>query len=64
MPISGSEILSDIPEAIQLVEAVRDGVNSLPAVADRKPSDLMHLAAVVLNAAAPLADKLAEQAKS
>lgn len=64
MGITLGELGLDIGDFVAFAEAVKNGVEALPAPADRKPSDFMHLGAAILSAGAPLADKLSEQAKS
>lgn len=64
MSLDWKEVAADVPEALALVGAVKDAVSKLPAAADRKPSDFLNLASLILSAAGPLADKVAEQAKS
>lgn len=64
MPLTLTEAVSDLPALLGLVQAVEAAVSALPAKADAKPSDYMKLAATVLNAAAPLADSVADQLKS
>lgn len=63
MAITLVEAAADIPAVITFIQKADGAIASLPKE-NAKPSDYIRLATAILEAAAPLADTIAEQAKS
>lgn len=63
MAFTFANALSDVQPALALGAAVEAAYKALPPVASRKLSDYTTFAAVILNAAGPLADAVEAQVK-
>lgn len=64
MPFTLAEGLADIAPAAALVDKATAIIQAIPPKETAKPSDYIKAVAAILNEAAPLADVVAEQAKS
>lgn len=63
MPLDIPEILSDLPEAVALVQAVEGSLTKFKAN-PQTAGAICRFASEILAAAAPLADKIEAQAKT
>ena len=59
-----TEALADLAPAVTLADKVQTLIAAVPPKETAKPSDYLNCAAQIITAAAPLADAIAEQAKS